>query len=225
MLAREVLRLRGTIYNRETPWDVMVDLYFCMFPLELTPATCTDNSQTATPRLRLRTRLRRRSSPALTRRAPLPSSPASRPPLVLTGRLPPLASLVPPVPLPPAGTVLPVRSGVLPLPTPSGLLPPKPPRSLSGRVLRPRRVMARDTKSLPLTGKTKIQKRGYQSKFKTEIEFETLLERFCDEREQKSVWMCVVVQSNYSTTLTFSFPPFDNTNLLADYLTNNIRGN
>lgn len=29
MLAREVLRLRGTIYNRETPWDVMVDLYFC----------------------------------------------------------------------------------------------------------------------------------------------------------------------------------------------------
>lgn len=33
MLAREVLRLRGTIYNRETPWDVMVDLYFCMFIL------------------------------------------------------------------------------------------------------------------------------------------------------------------------------------------------
>jgi small subunit ribosomal protein SAe len=31
MLAREVLRLRGTIYNRETPWDVMPDLYFCMF--------------------------------------------------------------------------------------------------------------------------------------------------------------------------------------------------
>jgi ribosomal protein uS2 len=30
MLAREVLRLRGTIYSRETPWDVMVDLYFCM---------------------------------------------------------------------------------------------------------------------------------------------------------------------------------------------------
>jgi small subunit ribosomal protein SAe len=30
LLAREVLRLRGTIYNRETPWDVMVDLYFCM---------------------------------------------------------------------------------------------------------------------------------------------------------------------------------------------------
>lgn len=32
MLAREVLRLRGTIYNRETPWDVMVDLYFCTWP-------------------------------------------------------------------------------------------------------------------------------------------------------------------------------------------------
>jgi len=31
MLAREVLRLRGTIYNRETPWDVMVDLYFCTY--------------------------------------------------------------------------------------------------------------------------------------------------------------------------------------------------
>lgn len=32
MLAREVLRLRGTIYNRETAWDVMPDLYFCMSP-------------------------------------------------------------------------------------------------------------------------------------------------------------------------------------------------
>lgn len=32
MLAREVLRLRGTIFNRETAWDVMVDLYFCMYP-------------------------------------------------------------------------------------------------------------------------------------------------------------------------------------------------
>ncbi|KAK0626359.1 ribosomal protein S2, flavodoxin-like domain-containing protein [Immersiella caudata] len=32
MLAREVLRLRGTIYNRETPWDVMVDLYFYRDP-------------------------------------------------------------------------------------------------------------------------------------------------------------------------------------------------
>ncbi|KAK1986353.1 ribosomal protein S2 [Colletotrichum cereale] len=32
MLAREVLRLRGTIYNRETPWDTMVDLYFYRDP-------------------------------------------------------------------------------------------------------------------------------------------------------------------------------------------------
>ncbi|KAL2116470.1 hypothetical protein VTJ04DRAFT_8638 [Mycothermus thermophilus] len=32
MLAREVLRLRGTIYNRETPWDVMPDLYFYRDP-------------------------------------------------------------------------------------------------------------------------------------------------------------------------------------------------
>ncbi|KAK1772305.1 ribosomal protein S2, flavodoxin-like domain-containing protein, partial [Phialemonium atrogriseum] len=32
MLAREVLRLRGTIANRETPWDVMVDLYFYRDP-------------------------------------------------------------------------------------------------------------------------------------------------------------------------------------------------
>lgn len=32
MLAREVLRLRGTIANRETPWDVMTDLYFYRDP-------------------------------------------------------------------------------------------------------------------------------------------------------------------------------------------------
>ncbi|KAG6007406.1 structural constituent of ribosome [Claviceps lovelessii] len=32
LLAREVLRLRGTIPNRETPWDVMPDLYFYRDP-------------------------------------------------------------------------------------------------------------------------------------------------------------------------------------------------
>ncbi|PGH07194.1 40S ribosomal protein S0 [Blastomyces parvus] len=32
MLAREVLRLRGTIANRETEWDVVVDLYFYRDP-------------------------------------------------------------------------------------------------------------------------------------------------------------------------------------------------
>ncbi|KAI1427955.1 ribosome-associated protein (Rap-1) [Xylaria sp. FL1777] len=32
MLAREVLRIRGTIANREIPWDVMVDLYFYRDP-------------------------------------------------------------------------------------------------------------------------------------------------------------------------------------------------
>ncbi|KAG5952691.1 structural constituent of ribosome [Claviceps sorghi] len=32
LLAREVLRLRGTIYNHETPWDVMPDLYFYRDP-------------------------------------------------------------------------------------------------------------------------------------------------------------------------------------------------
>ncbi|GAO16677.1 uncharacterized protein UV8b_00758 [Ustilaginoidea virens] len=32
LLAREVLRLRGTIYNRETPWEVMPDLYFYRDP-------------------------------------------------------------------------------------------------------------------------------------------------------------------------------------------------
>ena len=35
MLAREVLRIRGTIASREVPWDVMVDLYFCMFTSQL----------------------------------------------------------------------------------------------------------------------------------------------------------------------------------------------
>lgn len=33
LLAREVLRLRGTIFSRDIPWDIMPDLYFCMFPI------------------------------------------------------------------------------------------------------------------------------------------------------------------------------------------------
>jgi small subunit ribosomal protein SAe len=32
MLAREVLRLRGTLANREVDWDVVVDLYFYRDP-------------------------------------------------------------------------------------------------------------------------------------------------------------------------------------------------
>jgi small subunit ribosomal protein SAe len=34
LLAREVLRLRGTIPNREAAWDVMVDMYFYRDPEE-----------------------------------------------------------------------------------------------------------------------------------------------------------------------------------------------
>jgi small subunit ribosomal protein SAe len=32
MLAREVLRLRGTLATRETEWDTVVDLYFYRDP-------------------------------------------------------------------------------------------------------------------------------------------------------------------------------------------------
>lgn len=118
MLAREVLRLRGTIYNRETPWDVMVDLYFCMYPfLALSTKQPANTHKTAIPRLRPRRRSRRRR-PSPPRRRPPPLSPASS--RVATGRPPPPASLAP-LP-PPAGRVLPVTSGVPPLPSPP--LPP-----------------------------------------------------------------------------------------------------
>jgi len=42
MLAREVLRLRGTLANRETEWDMMVDLYFYRDP------EAEENKDTAT---------------------------------------------------------------------------------------------------------------------------------------------------------------------------------
>jgi small subunit ribosomal protein SAe len=129
MLAREVLRLRGTIYNRETPWDVMVDLYFCTFspgPDRKSRVQFANYPQTATLRPRPRTRSRRRSCPASRRRASLLSSPASLPP-VATGRLLPLASLVR---LPPA-----VPSGAMP-PRPARAtgMPPVPPRPLPSGV-------------------------------------------------------------------------------------------
>ena len=133
----------------------MVDLYFCMLILRLRKKEEKTNhvSQTVTPRLRPRTRSRRRSSPALRRRAPPPSSLASRPPAV-TWRLPPLASLalLPLVPLPLlAGTALLARSGVPLLATPSG--PTSPPRRLSGRLLSPR-----PTRILQATGEGKTSK-------------------------------------------------------------------
>lgn len=203
MLAREVLRLRGTIYNRETPWDVMVDLYFCTFWILANLQTHTNCLQTVTPRLRPRTRSRRRRSPALTRRALPPSSPASRPPLVLTGRLPPLAS---PVLLALlallAGTALPVRSGVLPPLTPSGLLPPSPPRSLSGRVLRPKRVPA--LKFLRRLNGKEIKKEDTK-KIQTS-EFDTRSWNGRAEKALKDVWMLWFNQTIRQTFPVSSIP-------------------
>lgn len=171
MLAREVLRLRGTIYNRETPWDVMVDLYFCM---SRPAGFCglrnqTNLLQTATLRPRPRTRSRRRSSSPPTRLALPPSRLALSPP-VRTGRplLPvPLASGAL-TPLPPAGTplLLPLLvplSGVLSLlrrlangrnlarpsrhrKTPSGKPSGKLERAISGMIGITRKVLSR-TKS------------------------------------------------------------------------------
>jgi hypothetical protein len=135
MLAREVLRLRGTIYNRETAWDVMPDLYFCMLPRTRPRRASTletDYLQTATPRPRPRRRSRRRRLLAPRRRLS-PPRPAS--PLVpATGRPPPLPSPLPPLatgprPSPPTGSLALL---LLPLPPPpSG--PRPPPRSRAGR--------------------------------------------------------------------------------------------
>ena len=180
----------------------MVDLYFCTSPSNVNLRTHTDCLQTVTPRLRLRTRSRRRSSPALTRKALPLSSPASRTPLVLTGRLPPLAS---PVPLallpPPAGTVLLVRSGVLLPLTPSGLPPLRPPRSLSGRVLRPRRVLAlRVLRPLRLIGKQ--NKKEDTTKFK-QSEFDTRSWNGRTEKALADVWMWF----NQTIRQTFAVSP------------------
>lgn len=122
MLAREVLRLRGTIYNRETPWDVMVDLYFCMScPVDCSgPRNQTNISQTATLRRRPRRRSRRRRSSVPTRLALLPSRPVPSPP-VPTGRLllPVLLASGAPTLLPPAGMPLLLLLLLVP---PSGVL-------------------------------------------------------------------------------------------------------
>jgi small subunit ribosomal protein SAe len=139
LLAREVLRLRGTIFNRETPWDVMVDLYFCMLSLDFLDffyhvyfGQPTNNIlQTATLRPRLRRRPRRTRLP-LSRRSPLPRllrlSPA------VTGRPPRLVSLLPL--LPPAGRRLsPTSSGPLRRAVPSGVTRLLLKRPLSGKRL------------------------------------------------------------------------------------------
>jgi ribosomal protein uS2 len=139
MLAREVLRLRGTIYNRETPWDVMVDLYFCTSLLCVTVPKrgqankANHSAQTVTPRLRPRRRSRRRSSPALRTRAPSPSSPAS-PLALVTGRLLPLASL------PSAPLLSGARRSLA-----GRLAPPLPPASGLLRLPRTRRAGRKET--------------------------------------------------------------------------------
>ena len=48
MLAREVLRLRGTI-NRMTPWDVMVDLFFYRDPAEVEQQAKEEQAQREAP--------------------------------------------------------------------------------------------------------------------------------------------------------------------------------
>lgn len=140
MLAREVLRLRGTIFNRETPWDVMVDLYFCEFFVLTFSAVggtivycCADPwTKTVTPRPRPRRRSRRRR-PLSRRRLPL-CSPASTPVPPTTGTLPLLASPVP-APLLAGTPPPPARTGLLPPPLVATGPPPMllPPRRRSGK--------------------------------------------------------------------------------------------
>lgn len=133
LLAREVLRLRGTIYNRETPWDVMVDLYFCMlnchhfftssfflWKLWLT------YWQTVTLRQKLRRRPLRRRRLLSLRRSPLPLLK----PMLVTGRLAHL------LPLALAGTRLRPTSSGLPRPVVLSGVTRLLPRSLpSGKCL------------------------------------------------------------------------------------------
>lgn len=86
--------------------------------------------------------------------------------------------------------------------------------------------MARDTKSLPLTGKTRIQKRGYQNKFKTEIEFEHFWNGFTTrERAEKRVDVCCGSIKLFDNVNLF-LPPLSITQFfLLTILRINIRGN
>lgn len=147
MLAREVLRLRGTIYNRETPWDVMVDLYFCMLsrdPREFRDANLL-TTQTVTLRPRPRRRLRRRRLSVLRSPPPPPPPPLLR---LATG---PLLLLASPALPPASGTVLPpLTSGVLLL-----LLP----LLLSGVLLMPRRASGKE-QVLPASKTLKLASLG-----------------------------------------------------------------
>ena len=49
MLAREVLRLRGTIPSREAEWDIMVDLYFYRDPEAEEQKALEDSAEKVVP--------------------------------------------------------------------------------------------------------------------------------------------------------------------------------